>query len=840
MGSTRNFLLHSRKRKRMKFKRETEALNIPTPTIQDRRSLHKYILLFASALLLSILALFASHAHAEPAADVTTGAYDPDKLYDTTAVVTGSTTTVFDAVYNQVGFYYWEDDGSLTPPGTAEWKQASFDSGSATQFSATLDNLKPNTTYAYMAYFNTDTRLDPPELVWGEKKTFLTYWYYLFKDYPQITGLPNGTLANQVPWPAKVEVTMPDYTTKYMLPVEWNYTNYEDDQYSTYPSGWTYSQIGGYKSFEGIISPDPAHPNITFDPRGFASDKSISISLQMDYSNLTSVQSVSNFTLPVGSTLNDVNTRLPSSLNASFSNGKNAPLPVKWDEGTPTFDGTKAGTYTFKGQLGCLIEEQTFAAPKKLYGASFGGITPLSIDVCGYYNPNNIEPSVTVTIGQSTPPVVTPPVVTTPTPAAPTRTVQVVVANTLGGQTVSQPITSLIGTNLPLSGTLYNANGQPVPGVPQLTLSPNGTLNIPSSVPPGTYNLTLNVIAPNGERLAGPPAKLTIDAAGNARLDAELIDPYGIITDSRTKRPVPGVKVSLHWADTELNRSKGRVPGDMVKLPELPDFAPNRNLDPQNSNAAGQYGWMVYPEGDYYILGEKDGYLMFDSRKDDAKATFGTDSYIRDGVIHVGQTIVEYSFEIDPSSQDYLAYMRGYPDGLFRPERGVTRAEVAAILQRTMVAPLGSDKLAFGDVSASHWAHDDIVLVVTNGWMKGTGGTDFMPDRAITRGEMAQILANIYGWKDAPSTSMFSDANGHWAANAIHAAVSQGAMSGYSDGTFRPNQPITRSETVMLINRLTNRPAAPEIPMTWSDVPMSNANYGDIMAASVDHTSTMQ
>lgn len=802
-------------------------------------------------LALMLSAGFGSSTYAIPVATPVTGS--ASDITENTAVVKGSIPVDHQDLVDEAGFYYWAYNGTdplpTSPPNGAEKVVGQFN-GDLRNFSATLPSsvLQKNTNYAYMAYFIADVANSPQQKTYGNTQTFMTKWYYAYALQPDsLDDIPNGTTFEQLKTllpkglPSTVKVLIPPGGDLYDMPVEWDSLDYVTPDYYSYPTGWTYMDLGGYKSLKGKILPNPNYPNITFDPNN-PDREYTSISINMKHPNLLSLSSYTqSYTLPIGTTLSNVKDRLPENLTGSFSNNKTADLPIKWDGATPEFDGTKAGTYTFKGELGCLIEELSFAAPKKLYGAG-DTIGTRNFTDCGYENPNDIIPTVTVTIGQSTPPVTTPvesPPVATP-PAAPNRTVQVVVANTLGGQTVSEPITSLIGTNLALSGTLYNTNGQPVPGVSALTLSPNGTLNIPSSVPPGTYNLTLNVIAPSGERLAGPPAKLTIDAAGNARLDAELIDPYGVITDSRTKRPVPGVKVTLHWADTELNRSKGRVPGEIVKLPELPDFAPNRNLDPQNSNDTGQYGWMVYPEGDYYILGEKDGYLMFDSRKDDAKATFGTDSYIRDGMIHVGQTIVEYSFEIDPSSQDYLAYMRGYPDGLFRPERGVTRAEVATILQRTMVAPLGSDKLTFGDVSASHWAHDAIVLVVTNGWMQGTGGTDFMPDRAITRGEMAQILASIYGWKDTASASTFSDVNGNWAANAITSAVSQGAMSGYSDGTFRPNQPITRSETVTLINLLTKRPAAPEIPMTWSDVTMSNANYGDIMAASVDHTSTMR
>lgn len=414
-------------------------------------------------------------------------------------------------------------------------------------------------------------------------------------------------------------------------------------------------------------------------------------------------------------------------------------------------------------------------------------------------------------------------------------TVKVVITNTSNGGTVNNPITGLVGTNLKLLGKLYNSSGQAV-SVPEFTINTDGSFTAPN-VPQGVYRLALNVIAPNGERLAGQLATLTVGANGAISIDAGLIDPYGVITDSVTGKPVEGVKVSLHWSDTELNRSKGRTPGALVTLPELPDFAPNKNHDPQSSNASGQYGWMVYPDGDYYILGEKEGYLAFDSRKDTAEATFGTDSYIRGGNIHVGQTIVEYSFKITPTGQ-YEPYMKGYPDGSFQPNKGVSRAEMAAILSRTMThsSNTAGSSTAFIDIPAGFWASTDIATAVQQGWFRGTGNNRFQPQLAITRAEMAQLLTNVYGWTASSGKAAFTDVNGHWAQQAIRNAEAQGTLSGYPDGTFRPNQPITRAEAVTLINKLLARPAYSTSTQVWSDVPASYWAYGDIMAASVRHS----
>ena len=180
--------------------------------------------------------------------------------------------------------------------------------------------------------------------------------------------------------------------------------------------------------------------------------------------------------------------------------------------------------------------------------------------------------------------------------------------------------------------------------------------------------------------------------------------------------------------------------------------------------------------------------------------------------------------------------MQGYPDGMFRPEKGLMRSEIASILHRTLISPIAAKEIRFNDVPATNWAFKDIALVVSNGWMEGTSRSTFSPNQEVTRAEMAQILMNVYDWTAASSAS-FDDVSGHWAEKAIAAAAEQGVLPGYEDGSFRPDQPITRVETAKLFNRLTQRPAGPQLPMTWSDVPVSTPDYGEIMAASIDHLS---
>ncbi|WP_158560711.1 S-layer homology domain-containing protein [Paenibacillus contaminans] len=406
-----------------------------------------------------------------------------------------------------------------------------------------------------------------------------------------------------------------------------------------------------------------------------------------------------------------------------------------------------------------------------------------------------------------------------------------------GGVEVKDKITKLVGEQLRLTGKLFTADGKDLQ-LPTIDMKSDGSFSMPS-VPAGEYKLLLNVVAPTGEKLIGNTAKLIIDKNGNATLVADLIDPFGKITDNVTGKEVKDVKVTLYWADTELNRAKGRKPNTEVALPNLPDFAPNQNHNPQLSDANGDYAWMVFPEGDYYILGEKDGYVAFDSRKDMRDETHGEDSYIRNGIIHVGQSIVRFDIALQPKvveSGEHKLYIYGYPDGSFRPERGISRAEIAAILFRTMPFASGmtTDKI-YTDVDQSHWAYNEIMNAAQQKWMLGYEQGDFQPEKFVTRAELAQILFIVKKWGPAANSS-FQDVKGHWAETAIAAAEKQGVLDGYPDGTFRPDQAIRRDEAVHIFNLLLDRhPWKIKVPQKWTDIPETHWDYDAIMEASVPH-----
>ncbi|MGE5674135.1 MAG: S-layer homology domain-containing protein, partial [Mycobacterium leprae] len=404
------------------------------------------------------------------------------------------------------------------------------------------------------------------------------------------------------------------------------------------------------------------------------------------------------------------------------------------------------------------------------------------------------------------------------------------------GQTGPQPLDQLFSHGESLTASLQQVGShesQPV------TISPQGGFTV-GGLEPGHYRVVLQVTAPDGQRLAGATMNIKVEQSGEMAIETALVDPYGTVTDAVTGKPLDGVKLTLMWADTPLNRSLGRTPDTPVALPTLPDFAPNQNADPQVSKAGGQYAWMVFPQGDYYILATREGYQPYDSRRE-GRNVAGDDSYVQGGIIHVGESLVSYSFQLTPTGgggNHHTRYIYGYPDGTFGPERSITRAEVATVLAQLLGATPGIESLPLlTDVSPDHWAAGAIAKVAARGLMIGDPDGRFRPDEPITRAEVAVIACRLR--QLTPGTATFPDAAEHWAAGYIAAAEAAGILTGYPDGTFQPERPTTRAEFVAIINRAEGRgPLYGVKAPTFPDVPLDAWASGMVEEAATDHTSS--
>ena len=159
------------------------------------------------------------------------------------------------------------------------------------------------------------------------------------------------------------------------------------------------------------------------------------------------------------------------------------------------------------------------------------------------------------------------------------------------------------------------------------------------------------------------------------------------------------------------------------------------------------------------------------------------------------------------NTADHYAYLMGYPDGTVRPGGSITRAEATTIFFRLLTEESRSQFWAtenrYSDVSAGRWYNNAVSTMTRAGIVNGYPDGTFRPNAPITRAEMAKIIALFA--KLEPSAERFPDAAGHWAEAYIRLAAGNGWIEGYPDGTFRPNQSITRAETVTMIDRVLER-----------------------------------
>ncbi|SEB26257.1 S-layer homology domain-containing protein [Paenibacillus sp. 276b] len=179
-------------------------------------------------------------------------------------------------------------------------------------------------------------------------------------------------------------------------------------------------------------------------------------------------------------------------------------------------------------------------------------------------------------------------------------------------------------------------------------------------------------------------------------------------------------------------------------------------------------------------------------------------------------------------------YIQGYTDGSFRPERNVTRAEMATLITRILGTSTLEGSHEFTDVTSSHWADSAISAAAQSGYVQGYTDGSFKPDQAITRAEIAVLLQPLLT-SDQMTTAptAFTDVNEHWAQQAVEQLSSAGVVTGYKDGTFRPSQPITRAEAVTMLNKLIGFQAETNAVGQWSDVPATHWAYEAIEAASI-------
>ena len=168
------------------------------------------------------------------------------------------------------------------------------------------------------------------------------------------------------------------------------------------------------------------------------------------------------------------------------------------------------------------------------------------------------------------------------------------------------------------------------------------------------------------------------------------------------------------------------------------------------------------------------------------------------------------------NSDNHFAYIVGYEDGTVRPNANISRAEVAAIFFRLLKDDVRDDNLTansvFTDVALGKWYNKSISTMAKIGIVKGRTADTFVPNAPITRAEFAAICSR-FDRSGVEIKSDFNDISGHWAEKEIRRAASLGWIQGYTDGSFKPDQNITRAEAASMINRMLHR-----LPETVEDL----------------------
>jgi hypothetical protein len=187
---------------------------------------------------------------------------------------------------------------------------------------------------------------------------------------------------------------------------------------------------------------------------------------------------------------------------------------------------------------------------------------------------------------------------------------------------------------------------------------------------------------------------------------------------------------------------------------------------------------------------------------------------------------------------EHIWYIQGYPDGTIQPDGSVTRAEIAMMLFRLLADDNKNNPQAstFADVQPGKWYTQAVAYLAKLGILTGYENGTFNPNAPITRAEIAVILSRFTNFNGgASSASQFSDTAGHWAKNYIDYAAANGWVQGYADGSFKPDAYLSRAETATIINRILARDDGLENPPTFPDLPTTHWGYQDLMETVKDH-----
>ena len=367
------------------------------------------------------------------------------------------------------------------------------------------------------------------------------------------------------------------------------------------------------------------------------------------------------------------------------------------------------------------------------------------------------------------------------------------------------------------------------------------------------------------------PDTLTVDASKINTTDKyegytlDYTDPATIPSTIANKGVIKVYYVTDNW-DAENDKSTGGdgIPDKYQVLIKYVSTDENQGTVSPAQEVLTIYNGNAYAESGTVVASgstatAKSGYQFEKwTREDTTVATTATTGAITIANADGGETYTftanfvrkstpSYNPPVAPklNKADHYAYVVGYPDGTVQPQGAITRAEVATIFFRLL-----SDETrdlywtkdnAYTDVKAGDWFNNAVSTLSNAGIINGYPDGTFRPNAPITRAEMAKVIA-MFAELNKDSEG-FKDIAGHWAEAYIKLAAGNGWIAGYPDGTFRPNQDITRAETMTMINRVLERvPStekhllAYEVMLTFPDNQPGNWYYIAVQEATNSHT----
>ena len=304
--------------------------------------------------------------------------------------------------------------------------------------------------------------------------------------------------------------------------------------------------------------------------------------------------------------------------------------------------------------------------------------------------------------------------------------------------------------------------------------------------------------------------------AKNATVTFKIVNGYwsGNTTEDKT------VTVVLHpQANGSASGTLGasHVPTIMIPAAGYENTPGHWDVTP-NTEENGISGDVTYT----YIFGKKHHSSSKDENKDKDNNKENNKENNKDN--NTGETTPTKVPDLLNGS-NHFAYVVGYKDGNVRPQGNITRAETAAIFFRLLKEEVRSENLSkhndFADVTEDSWYNTAVSTMAGMNILKGRTANSFVPQAPITRAEFAAICARFDSGK-AEENNSFTDISGHWAEKEIERAATLGWVSGYTDGSFHPDAPITRAEAMTLINRVLCR-----MPETKADLLDSMTKWPD-------------